>query len=190
MGRQIGPKFWPRPSASQHSAALQQWVPMLAGGVQRNATQAGGFDSIISALQGGNHEQYLDDHTQLAQPQALDDGNAIPGHISGSKDVSREVAAHAATNTGRRRHSEAEVAGGGEHGDGRAEAARGRRWPDVFTSWHGAAVRNRRWAACSLRSSIRTNTAAWPARCSECFSNAEVAGWLRRFLDGIGANKS
>ena len=110
---------------------------MLAGGVQRNATQAGGLDSIISALQGGNHEQYLDDHTQLAQPQALDDGNAIPGHISGSKDVSREVAAHAATNTGRRRHSEAEVAGGGEHGDGRAEAARGRRWPDEFTSWHG-----------------------------------------------------
>ena len=42
------------PSASQHSAALQQWVPMLAGGVQRNATQAGGLDSIISALQGAN----------------------------------------------------------------------------------------------------------------------------------------
>lgn len=73
---------------------------MLAGGVQRNATQAGGLDSIISALQGGNHEQYLDDHTQLAQPQALDDGNAILGHIFGSKDVSRQVAAHAATNTG------------------------------------------------------------------------------------------
>ncbi len=85
---------------AQASAALQHLVPMLAGGVQRNANQAGGLDSIINALQSGNHEQYLDDHTQLTQPQAVDDGNAILGHIFGSKDVSRQVAAHAATNTG------------------------------------------------------------------------------------------
>ena len=85
---------------AQAGAALQQLVPMLAGGVQRNANQAGGLDSIINALQGGNHEQYLDNHTRLTQPQAVDDGNAILGHIFGSKEVSRQVAAHAATNTG------------------------------------------------------------------------------------------
>jgi hypothetical protein len=85
---------------SQASAALQHLVPMLAGGVQRSVGQQGGLESIFNALQGGNHDQYLDDHTQLGQQQAVDDGNSILGQIFGSKDVSRQVAAHAANNTG------------------------------------------------------------------------------------------
>ena len=85
---------------AQVSAALENLVPMVAGGVQRNVNQQGGLDSIINVLQGGNHDQYLNDHAQLNQSNAVDDGNSILGQIFGSKDVSRQVAAHAATNSG------------------------------------------------------------------------------------------
>ena len=85
---------------SQAAAALQHLVPMLAGGVQNNLGQQGGLEALTAALQGGNHSRYLDDHTQLARPSTVDDGNAILGHLFGSKEVSNQVADHAATNTG------------------------------------------------------------------------------------------
>ena len=83
----------------QTTAALGALVPALAAGVQRNV-QAGGLDSLLSALAGGNHARYVDDPAALAQPDAVADGNGILAHVFGSKEVSREVAARAAAQTG------------------------------------------------------------------------------------------
>jgi hypothetical protein len=87
-------------SDEQTGAALGALVPALAAGLQRNASQPGGLDSLIGALTAGQHARYLDDPSSLGQPVAMADGNAILGHILGSKDASRSVAAQAASRTG------------------------------------------------------------------------------------------
>ena len=84
----------------QADSVLSQLVPALAGGVKNNINQQGGLDSLISALNKGNHGRYLDDMNQLSNQSTTDDGNAILGHIFGSKDVSRQVASRASANTG------------------------------------------------------------------------------------------
>ncbi len=85
--------------SGQTNSALAQLVPALAGGVKKNVNQ-GGLDSLISALNAGKHSQYLDDLAQLNNPSTVSDGNAILGHLLGSKDVSRQVASHTAQSTG------------------------------------------------------------------------------------------
>ncbi|MGE0407270.1 MAG: DUF937 domain-containing protein [Candidatus Korobacteraceae bacterium] len=87
-------------SDDQTVAALKNLLPGLAGGLQRNATQQGGLESLMGALMKGNHQQYLDNPGSLASESTREDGNGILGHILGSKDVSRQVAAHASAQTG------------------------------------------------------------------------------------------
>ncbi|MDW3094805.1 MAG: DUF937 domain-containing protein [Gammaproteobacteria bacterium] len=84
---------------NQANSALAQLIPALAGGVKKNVQQ-GGLDSLISALNSGSHSQYLDNPSQLGNASTASEGNAILGHLLGSKDVSRRVAGHAAQNTG------------------------------------------------------------------------------------------
>ncbi|MFO1350805.1 MAG: DUF937 domain-containing protein [Gammaproteobacteria bacterium] len=79
---------------------LSQVLPALTSGIKRNASQEGGLDSLLNALGNGGHDQYLDNPDVLAQPQTIDDGNNILGHIFGSKDVSRELANRASAQTG------------------------------------------------------------------------------------------
>ena len=81
-------------------AAAGNLIPALTRGLQRNSAKAGGLDSLFGALQTGNHAKYLDDPQRLTQPETIDDGNKILGHILGSKDVSRNLAANAAERTG------------------------------------------------------------------------------------------
>lgn len=83
----------------QAGAALSQLIPALSGGVKRNVQQ-GGLDSLLSALQNGNHERYLNEPERVQQQDTVTDGNAILGHLFGSKEVSRQVAGRAASNTG------------------------------------------------------------------------------------------
>ena len=85
--------------SNQANSALAQLIPMLAGGVKKNVKK-GGLDSLISALNSGNHSQYIDNPSQLESTAAVSDGDAILGHLLGSKEVSREVAGHASQNTG------------------------------------------------------------------------------------------
>jgi hypothetical protein len=84
----------------QAQTGLEQLVPALARGIQRNASQPGGVESLLGALKSGGHQRYLDHPEQLAGRDTVTDGNAILGHILGSKDVSRNVAARAARESG------------------------------------------------------------------------------------------
>ena len=87
-------------SQEQTGAALSALVPALASGLSRNASLPGGLDSLLGALTGGGHSRYVDDPSSLRNPEAVTDGNAILGHILGSKDASRAVASQAAAQTG------------------------------------------------------------------------------------------
>jgi len=87
-------------SPDQTTAALSALVPALTAGLQRNATQPGGLDALVSALAKGRHTQYVDDPDAIRRADTVTDGNAILGHILGSKDASRAVAAQAAAQTG------------------------------------------------------------------------------------------
>jgi len=83
---------------SQAQSAIAALLPALTGGVQRNVQQEGGLEGLLGALTGGGHQQYLDDPSTLGN--ATQDGNSILGHLLGSKDASRQVAAQAAEQTG------------------------------------------------------------------------------------------
>jgi hypothetical protein len=87
-------------SDNQTMSALSALVPALAAGVQRNTQQAGGLESLVAALSGGQHQQYMNDLPSLGNAATMADGNGILGHIFGSKDVSRQVATRAAQQTG------------------------------------------------------------------------------------------
>jgi hypothetical protein len=86
-------------SEDQASSALQNLMPALAGGLQRNINQ-GGLENLLGALANGQHHRYLEDPSTLISEAAIQDGNGILGHVLGSKDVSRQVAAQASTRTG------------------------------------------------------------------------------------------
>ena len=94
LGSQVGL------APAQATAALSALMPALAGGFQRNIQSQGGLESLTAALASGNHGQYIDNPTSLADQSAVTDGNGILGHLLGSKDASREVASRAAAQTG------------------------------------------------------------------------------------------
>lgn len=82
------------------ATALQAVLPAVSRGIRNNAAKPGGLDALAGALGNGGHDRYLERPDVLAQPGAVADGNAILGHIFGDKDVSRNVAGHAAQQTG------------------------------------------------------------------------------------------
>jgi len=87
-------------NGNQAEGALRALLPAVSGGLKRNSAQEGGLQGLMSALQGGSHDRYLDDPSHLGRPETVQDGNAILGHLLGSKDMSRQVASHAAQKTG------------------------------------------------------------------------------------------
>lgn len=86
--------------ATQTKSAVEQLAPMIAAGFRRNAGSEQGLVDLMQAIQGGNHQRYVDDASALGRADAVNEGNGILGHIFGSKDVSREVASKAASSTG------------------------------------------------------------------------------------------
>jgi hypothetical protein len=85
---------------NQTMAALQQLVPALGSGLQKNISAEGGVESLLGALAGGNHSQYIDNPELVHSEDTTSEGNSILGHLLGSKDASREVAAQASEQTG------------------------------------------------------------------------------------------
>jgi len=87
-------------SPDQTASALSALVPALTAGLHRNAAQPGGLDTLLGALTSGGHQRYVNDPSALAHDDTVADGNAILGHILGSKDASRALAAQGAAQTG------------------------------------------------------------------------------------------
>lgn len=95
---QLAAQFGLKPE--QAASAVGALAPALAAGLQRNLSDADGGKGLLAALAGGRHQAYVEDPVTLADPATTADGNAILGHVLGSKDVSRQVAAQASQQTG------------------------------------------------------------------------------------------
>ncbi len=80
--------------------ALDGLMPVVARGIQQNASQTKGADELFEALRKGNHSRYLDDVSSLGKQGNIEDGNDILGHVFGNKDVSRGVARQVSTSSG------------------------------------------------------------------------------------------
>lgn len=79
---------------------LEALSPALTQGLQKQSQSGDGLSKFRKALEKGNHQRYLQNPELLSANETKLDGNKILGHLFGSKDVSRNVAAHAATETG------------------------------------------------------------------------------------------
>lgn len=75
-------------------------APALMGGLKENTADDDGLAGLRRALETGGHDRYLDDPALMGSEDTRTDGNRILGYIFGSKDVSRNVAAAAAGETG------------------------------------------------------------------------------------------
>ncbi|MEN7343654.1 MAG: DUF937 domain-containing protein, partial [Pseudomonadota bacterium] len=84
----------------QAGAAIAQLLPALTQGMKKNVEQPNGLESLLGALQKGNHSRYVERPENVTSADTIRDGNSILGHLLGSKDVSRQVAAQAAEKTG------------------------------------------------------------------------------------------
>jgi hypothetical protein len=82
------------------SKVLQQVVPALGSGLAKNTASEGGLESLMGALQKGNHQDFLGKVGEARSSAVVNEGNGILGHIFGSKEVSRKVASHAAEQSG------------------------------------------------------------------------------------------
>ena len=79
---------------------LARLVPNLTQQIKSNTQQPSGLESLLKAVQSGNHQQYLDNERDPFSNDARQDGNAILGHLLGSKNRSRQIAAEVASETG------------------------------------------------------------------------------------------
>ena len=85
---------------TQTLEGLINLIPSLSEGVKKNTGNQQGLESLINALGKGKHERYLEPSGSVDPDEFIKDGNSILGHILGSKDASRKVAASAAKKSG------------------------------------------------------------------------------------------
>lgn len=86
--------------ASQSQNAIAALLPAISSGLKQNASSPQGLSGLLSALQNGSHDQYLDVPSNLSRPDVVEEGNGILGHLFGSKEVSRAVANKASEKSG------------------------------------------------------------------------------------------
>lgn len=87
--------------ANQSQQAIAALLPAISSALKMNTSKPDGLGALLGTLQKGHHDRYLDDPDIYARPDEVrQDGNAILGHLFGSKDVSRAVAGRAAQQTG------------------------------------------------------------------------------------------
>ena len=84
----------------QAASGLEALLPAVTRGIERNANSPSGLESLVKALGSGQHDRVLDSPELLGRPETRLDGDAILGHVFGSKDVSRNVAGAAAQSSG------------------------------------------------------------------------------------------
>lgn len=86
--------------SSQTRSMLEAVAPAFKRSLQKEASSPDKLASLAKALERGDHHKYVERPETLADDAAVMDGNAILGHLFGSKDVSRNVAANAAERSG------------------------------------------------------------------------------------------
>jgi hypothetical protein len=94
MARQFGL------SESQVSDAFAALAPAFSTGLKRNVAGPQPLADFLAALSDGRHSRYFEDMQAAFSPQGVSEGNGILGHLFGSKELSRQVAAQAAQATG------------------------------------------------------------------------------------------
>jgi hypothetical protein len=87
-------------SPAQAEAVMRAVGPEFGWHLERNTLSRGGLADLIDALGHGHHVDYLNGGTDLANGAVHQDGKAILGHVLGSKDRSRALAARAARRSG------------------------------------------------------------------------------------------
>ena len=85
---------------AQARAAVDELIPALSRGMQRNTSTGRGMDELLEALRTGEHAKYVERPGVLKSPEAKREGDGILGHLFGDETVSREVARRAAEKTG------------------------------------------------------------------------------------------
>ena len=94
MARQFGL------SQQQAQEAMAALMPAFSQGLKRNAANPYDLGAFLNALASGQHARYFEDAAAAFSPQGMQEGNGILGHLFGSKELSRAVAAQAAQATG------------------------------------------------------------------------------------------
>ncbi len=84
----------------QTQAAMEALLPAFSEGLKRNTSDPMGMGGFLQAMGSGNHAKYFEDAANAFSQSGVAEGNGILGHLFGSKDVSRAVAAQAASATG------------------------------------------------------------------------------------------
>ena len=85
---------------AQADAAVRTLMPELACGIERNTLSRGGVADLVAALGDGRKIQNLQNPTMFGDPNVAADGNAVLGHILGTKDASRAAAQRASLSSG------------------------------------------------------------------------------------------
>ena len=95
---QLGQKFGL--GESDVTKVIGQFLPALTNGMKKNISQ-GGLSDLMSALQTGRHDRYLERPEELTQEQAVTDGDGILGHLfDNDKNISRDLARRTSESTG------------------------------------------------------------------------------------------
>lgn len=87
-------------SPQQTQGAVEALLPAFSQGFRQNVADPNGLGSFLRAMASGQHAKYFDDASKAFSPAGLKDGNGILGHLFGSKDLSKAVAAQASQETG------------------------------------------------------------------------------------------
>jgi hypothetical protein len=86
--------------ADTAKSAVSKLLPAISAGIKRNLAEPEGLTAILDALDRKTHGKYLDRPESVRDDATVEDGDKILGHVLGSKDASRAVAAKAAEDTG------------------------------------------------------------------------------------------
>ena len=87
-------------SETDAKRAVDLMMPKLTKALGDNIASEQGLAALLKALGSGNHAKYLDNKKIFGDAAIKEDGNAILGHLLGSKNKSRSVAARASADSG------------------------------------------------------------------------------------------